>query len=74
MGQTTKDKFGFWASRSYGGSGSRPEEGSMDIELLDSQRGVGVGMPSQAHVMRGKGEERSAVAVTPMGAKGLDVV
>jgi len=73
MGQTTKDKFGF-LGRSYGGSSRGPEEGSMDIELLDSQRGVGVGVPSQAHVLRGKGEERSAVAVTPMGAKGLDVV
>ena len=72
MGQT-KDKFGF-LSKSYGGSSSRPEEGSMDIELLDSQRGLGVGAPAQAHVMRGKGEESSAVNVTPMGKKGLDAV
>ena len=67
-----KDKFGFF-SRSYGGSSSRPE-GSMDIELLDSQRGLGVGTPAQAHVMKGKGEEPSAVNVTPMEKKGLDAV
>ncbi len=63
------DKFGFF--RSYGGSTSRPD-GSMDIELLDSQQGLGT--PAQAHTMRAKVEEPSAVAVTPMGAKGLDAV
>ena len=65
----TADKYGFF--RSYGGSTSRPD-GSMDIELLDSQRGLG--SPAQAHMMRPKVEEPSAVAVTPMGAKGLDAV
>ena len=50
---------------------SRPD-GSMDIELLDSQRGLG--SPAQVHMMRPKVEEPSAVAVTPMGAKGLDAV
>ncbi len=51
---------------------SRPDGSSMDIELLDSQRGLG--MPAQAHTMRSKLEGPSAVAVTPMGAKGLDAV
>ena len=63
------DKFGFF--RSYGGSTSRPD-GSMDIELLDSQHGLG--SLAQAHTTRPKVEEPSAVAVTPMGAKGLDAV
>ena len=63
------DKFGFF--RSYGGSTTRPDDdGSMDIELLDSAQGLQT--PARANTARAKVEEPSAVTVTPMGAKGLD--
>ena len=68
-GAVMADKFGFF--RSYGGSTTRSDDdGSMDIELLDSAQGLGT--PAQAHMARAKVEEPSAVAVTPMGAKSLD--
>lgn len=67
-GGVMADKYGFF--RSYGGSTTRPDDGSMDIELLDSAQGLGT--PAQAHTARAKVEEPSVVAVTLMGAKGLD--
>ena len=68
-GGVMADKFGFF--KSYGGITTRPDDdGSMDIELLDSAQGLGT--PARAHTARAKVEEPSAITVTPMGAKGLD--
>ena len=55
------DKYGFFRSL---GNSERTDD-AMDIELLDSRSGV---MPTA----RAKVEEPAAVAVTPMGVKGLD--
>ena len=71
-GGVMADKFGFF--RSYGGSTTRPDDGSMDIELLDSAHVPGTPVtPVQAHTTtRTKLEEAGGVAATPMGVKGLD--
>ena len=55
------DKYGVFRSL---GNSERTDD-AMDIELLDSRSGV---MPTA----RAKAEEPAAVAITPMGANGLD--